>query len=80
MSARMPFVKYCWISLLSAMFCLAACLMRSFLSEPGIGNVMLTVWSGFALRGLCGIAFYECGEVFGDGHVVCVGLFYERVF
>ena len=34
----------------------------------------------FAGSGVRGIAFYECGDVFGDGHVVSVCEFDDAVF
>ena len=54
--------------------------MSSFLSQPGMGMVRWTVWSGLAGLGLWGIAVYEGCQVFGDGHVVGVGLFDEFCF
>lgn len=39
--------------------------MSAFLSVPVIGIVKCTVWSGRALRGLCGITVYEGGQIFG---------------
>lgn len=55
--------------------CVCALVMSSFLSQPGMGMVMWVFVLGCGAGwGLCGIALDEGGEVFGDGHVVCVCL------